>query len=126
MNKLKPFDLEAAKRGEPIITRDGEKVYFIAHVPELSESYRVVTRIEGEASPYCVSESGRYFSRETETPFDLFMAPRKRTMYVNIYEFPLASRDSPGNCAAAYYTEDSARNNRAPVLAVAVPVEIEI
>ena len=27
---MKPFDLEAAKRGEPIITRDGVEAHFIA------------------------------------------------------------------------------------------------
>jgi len=28
---MKPFDLEAAKRGEPIITRDGVEAHFVAH-----------------------------------------------------------------------------------------------
>ena len=27
---MKPFDLEAAKRGEPIITRDGVEAHFVA------------------------------------------------------------------------------------------------
>ena len=31
---MKPFDLEAAKRGEPIVTRGGEAAKFIAHVPD--------------------------------------------------------------------------------------------
>ena len=44
---MKPFDLEAAKRGEPIVTRDGRKAKFIAHVPEAKHYQKIVLLMEG-------------------------------------------------------------------------------
>ena len=40
--KTKPFDLEAAKRGDPICRKDGEALTFIAHVPAAKEHMRVL------------------------------------------------------------------------------------
>lgn len=47
---MKPFNLEAAKRGEPIQTRDGRKAAFIGVIPpEFRRTIRPVIAIsEGE------------------------------------------------------------------------------
>ena len=37
---MKPFDLEAAKAGAPIVTRDGRSAKFIAHVAEARNKYQ--------------------------------------------------------------------------------------
>lgn len=37
---MKPFDLEAAKRGEPIISRNGNVVEFVARVPVCGKDSR--------------------------------------------------------------------------------------
>ena len=79
---MKPFDLEAAKRGEPIQTRDGTPVKFIAHVPEAKREIRVVVLIDGEI--VCMNEEGSH-TEVLATELDLFMAPRKRTVWVNLY-----------------------------------------
>ena len=42
LREMKPFDLEAAKRGEPIQCRDGRPVKFIGHVPEAHDHNRIV------------------------------------------------------------------------------------
>ena len=39
---MKPFDLEAAKRGDPIQAEDGRKLEFVAYVPGAHAGYRVV------------------------------------------------------------------------------------
>lgn len=45
---MKPFDLEAAKRGEPICNFNGTPLKFVAHVPEaLSECQVVVLSSDG-------------------------------------------------------------------------------
>lgn len=76
---MKPFDLEAAKRGEPICTRDGETdVVFGAHNPLALESARVVVWIRG--SPVGRREDG-LFVIGVESYFDLFMAPKKRVYW---------------------------------------------
>lgn len=79
---MKVFDLEAAKRGEPIRTRDGQPVKFIAHVPNADECNQIVVLIGGEI--ICFYENGTH-AGVYETAMDLFMAPRKRTVWVNLY-----------------------------------------
>jgi hypothetical protein len=80
---MKPFDLEAAKRGEPIVTRDGRPAKFIAHVPEANACYQVVALFSGLISTHAVS--GRVYPEKHPNDADLFMAPRKRTVWVNVY-----------------------------------------
>ena len=79
---MKPFDLEAAKEGKPIITRDGRKAKFIAHIPEAVNSCRVVCMVEGKDSPVLCDETGM-FSYHAQSGNDLFMAPEVR--WVNFY-----------------------------------------
>ncbi len=80
---MKPFDLEKAKRGEPIVCRDGTPAKFIAHVPEAEEYSRLVVLIDGEV---CMTYDGgggtRVFVGDRR---DLFMAPVKRTVWLNLY-----------------------------------------
>lgn len=115
-----PFDLEAAKAGAPLVTRDGRKARFVAHVPEAHARYRVLAMIDGGSAAFAFHENGAYYSN-LEYEVDLFMAPKpKRTVWVNIY----------GNRVAAFFdTEKEAREvfDYAPcaALAVAVPVEVE-
>ena len=81
---MKPFDLEAAKRGEPIITRDGTPVEFIAHVPNALMLHRVVFLEIGRIAT--ADEQGSH-TGDTGSPtaVDLFMAPRKVTLWLNLY-----------------------------------------
>lgn len=122
--KLKPFDLEAAKRGEPMVTRNGRKATFVAHVAECYEQYRLIVLVEGNSSCIHCFENG-LFSRNDDSNDDLFMAPRKVTRWVNI---------RAGDCAAFHYdTPERAREEQrrsglsaSEYLAIAVPVEIEV
>lgn len=69
----RPFDLEAAMRGEPIVTRDGRQARFIAHVPEAAQSGRVVAMIEGCELPFLYYEDGTCISCKPE--IQLMMEP---------------------------------------------------
>ena len=81
---MKPFDLEAAKAGAPLVTRDGQPAKFIAHVAEAQPSQRLVVLIDGGV--YTKFESGGYSKSPAHvSPNDLFMAPVKRTVWVNLY-----------------------------------------
>ncbi len=82
---MKPFDLEAAKRGEQICNRDSEDCVFITHVPDANPEYRVVA-LTPSKEVYCFDETGSYYCDVSESRHDLFMAPRKRTVWVNLYE----------------------------------------
>ena len=65
---MKPFDLEAAKRGDPIINKYGFECYFIG----VNKNGYVVCEIEGG-----------HLIHYHDT--DLFMAPKKRTVWVNLW-----------------------------------------
>ena len=81
---MKPFDLEAAKAGAPLVTRDGQPAKFIAHVAEAHPSQRLVVLIDGGV--YTKFESGGYSNSPAHvSPNDLFMAPVKRTVWANVY-----------------------------------------
>lgn len=118
--EMKPFDLEAAKRGEPIVTRDGREAKFIAHVPEARPSYRTVVLIGGET--FSLWDSGYYWESTRNSPNDIFMAPKKKTVWVNfvrengyISSYCHAS-EVEANISLAYYKRISGK---------AYPVEIE-
>ena len=117
---MKPFDLEAAKRGEPICNRDGESCVFIAHVPGANLENRVVALTPSE-EVLVFNEEGSYYCDGDTSRHDLFMAPRKLTVWVNVYP--------PGtNCFAWAYETEAIANNYAGRNRIgnrAWPLEIE-
>ena len=119
---MKPFNLEAAKRGEPIQTRDGREAKFVAHVPEAIESQRIVVMLSG--SLFTMFETGLCSSSGVEYADDLFMAPKKRTVWVNLYEYTKASNRFD---AYAYVSEALADHARSKdrIGGKAWPLEIE-
>lgn len=57
---MKPFNLEAAKNGAPIITRNGRPAKFVGHFPENAEDQRVAFVCEGWIPLYRSSTSGKF------------------------------------------------------------------
>jgi len=112
---MKPFDLEAAQRGDKLITRAGEEAEFIAYVPKAGKYYQVLA-LSG-SMPKTYDTEGR-FLEGAESTYDLFMAPKKRTIWVNVY--------SVGQ-SAYYNTEELAdeRGNIGRIGNKAWPLEIE-
>ena len=86
----KPFDLEAAKRGEPIQTRDGTPAKFVAYEPGVAPGNCSVIVL---ANGYLTMRYADGASRSDRQPSDadLVMAPRKRTVWVNFYQGNRAS-----------------------------------
>ena len=80
---MKPFNLDAAKRGDAIQTRDGENAKFIAHAPE-AKAYKVVVLLNGEFETY--TEDGTHCEGR-KTGYDLFMTPKKRTVWLNLNSY---------------------------------------
>lgn len=81
----KPFDLEAAKRGAEIINRLGVKQKrIVAHVPEAPDYQRVLVLCD-DKTVKSFFENGRY-SGDGGSDRDLFMAPKKNKLWVNIYD----------------------------------------
>jgi len=113
---MKPFDLEAAKRGEPIQSRiDGEwnNVKFVGLG---FENAVIVDHVSMGTLRYREDLADR-----------LRMAPKKRTIFVNVYQMRHESRDAYQACAfdeRPVAIHDSAVNS-AKFHAIAIPIEIE-
>ena len=80
---MKPFNLEAAKAGQPVVTRAGKEVKFIAYIPEAKELDRVI--VLNGVNVQAHKENGSYYSDQAPSQYDLFMKPVKRTVWVNLY-----------------------------------------
>lgn len=119
LGEPRPFSLEAAKRGEPLVTRDGRKISEIHHFETDPTEYPVCAIIEGE----CIWFKTTGVSDDTVS--DLFLAPKpKRTVWVNAYmrgesiwhETKESAIDGATNSYGSYDPF---------LLAVAVPIQID-
>lgn len=70
---MKPFDLDAAERGDPTQMEDGHQLEFIAYVPEARPDCRVVV-LDPTTGVVAVMGEG-----------DVFMAPKRRTVWMNLF-----------------------------------------
>lgn len=103
-NKLKPFNLESALQGKPVVTRDGRKVKIGAYNPD-ALTYRKIVGWIGEDS--CSwADNGDYYPKE-EHRSDLFMAAETVTRWVNVYD---DGKIETGG--TTYDTKEEAENNR--------------
>lgn len=68
--KTKPFDMQAALNGAPVVTRSGRKVLSVEF-----DSYPLSAKIEGDNYNYedTFTVSGRKYGDCLESPDDLFM-----------------------------------------------------
>ena len=82
---LKPFDLEAAKEGKPVYTRDGRKARIICF--DRKDNTPIVALIECVNHAeilQCVHNDGKCFHYDTSNN-DLMMLPEKKEGWINIY-----------------------------------------
>ncbi len=81
---LKPFDLEAAKAGKPVCTRDGRKARIICF--DRNWDMNIVALVSnplGESVHYYLSNGKVDFYRQNDE--DLMMLPEKKEGWVNVY-----------------------------------------
>ena len=84
---MKPFDLEAAKAGAPVVTRNGEKARIICFDLNNGEYVLVVAFTPGNGREGIIStkKDGRHCTIFDDSVYDLFMAPVKKEGWLNIY-----------------------------------------
>ena len=104
--KMKPFNLEAAKNGAPILRRDGMPMKFVAHIPEAIPEHRVIVLST-------VLPAGSIFSyREDGCNIDgtpnLFMAPVKKKVYMIINAKLLGGGQASWMYTTVHNTHDEA------------------
>lgn len=81
---MKPFNLEKALVGDPVITRDGRKVtdlhYFSGH---FATAYPLFALVGKNVLSY--TTAGSYHEICLESRDDLFMASTEKTVWINYY-----------------------------------------
>ena len=85
---LKPFDLEAAKAGKPVCTRDGRKARIICFDLK-NEEYPIVAAIGNDSSEtlLCYTINGEIVKGNYKSDKDLMMLPEKRKGWINIHQY---------------------------------------
>ena len=82
---LKPFDLEAAKAGKPVFTRDGRKARIICFDTK-GDPCPIIALVEenGIESAYHYDKNGQ--NAYNKSKLDLMMLPEKKEGWVNVYK----------------------------------------
>lgn len=114
-----PFDIDRAKAGDPVETRDYRTFVFGGYNPKAYPSQQVVGWID-DCIQYCHS-NGRIFHIE-DRPTDLFMAPRTKTLWVGI-----AKHGNPRYTTDAFETEDAAERASSGITMLGIyPIEVKL
>lgn len=83
---LKPFDLEAAKAGKPVCTKDGRNVRIICFDCK-DEAFPIVALVSGSyEKEEVISYDKDGFSTTRESKDILFMLPERKEGWVNVYD----------------------------------------
>lgn len=121
---MKPFNLEEAKAGKPLVTRDGRHVVFGCFNEEAIVGHELVCFLDRRI--YAYHPDGSYAKSE-KSELDIFMKTVKKTVYLNIWEHGNGLLD----CSSFWHpTKEAAEtafkaSTDAKYLAIAVPIEIE-
>lgn len=82
---FKPFDLEAAKAGKPVCTRDGRKARIICFDAKCNKPIVALIYDCNKETVLQYLENGRFFVDQIDK-YDLMMFPQKKEGWVNIYK----------------------------------------
>lgn len=106
---LKPFDLEAAKAGKPVCTRDGRKARIICFDAENDKPIVALIHNCNRETIFQYLKSGRFLADQING-YDLMMLPEKKEGWVNIYKSHNVEKKIP--CIASIYpTKEKAKNS---------------
>ena len=108
---MKEFNLELAKAGHPLQTRDGRAVRILCYDRKSKKNnYPIVALVEiqeGEEDTYWYTIDGYYHKNKREDKLDLFMASPKKEGWINIYKSFAGTR----YCGNIYSSEEEAINH---------------
>ena len=86
-NSLKPFDLEAAKAGKPVCTRDGRNARILCYDFKQNEEYPILVAVENKDGKECalLYSNGGISEMYKSSNNELAMLPEKKEGWINIY-----------------------------------------
>ena len=109
MKKMKEFDINLAKQGKPICTRDGRKARIICF--DAKGKQPIIALLEGEKTDEEIiqtySMNGRYYEFRKEDHRDLMILPEKKTGWININKdggIFKSREEAERNCSDNYVT----------------------
>lgn len=79
---MKPFNLEEALAGKPVVTRDGKPAKIVGHNPEAESHYALVGWVEKRVKSWSIE--GKYVDNIQHNT-DLFMAPETKDVWVVLF-----------------------------------------
>ena len=106
---LKEFDLEAAKAGKPVCTRDGRKARIICFDAKCNKPIVALIYDCNKETVLQYLENGRFFVDQIDK-YDLMMFPQKKEGWVNVYKSYNVGKKIP--CMASIYpTKEEAKKS---------------
>ena len=129
MQKMKPFDLEAAKAGKPVCTRDGRKARIISF-DRHGEDCPIIALVVDSKNAECeevIDYTLDGICNENiinHNKYDLMMFTRKKEGWVNVYKSYNVGKKTP--CIASIYpTKEEAKKSSVVGLDYVDTVKIE-
>lgn len=124
---MKEFNLEEAKKGNPVCTRDGRKARILCFDLK-SGHYTIAAAVEVEGCERVLTytRDGHYNISINEYSCDLMMAIEKHEGWVNLYKSPSAIEE--GNYpyfGEIYETEEEAKRNKDSFYIATIKIEWE-
>lgn len=103
---MKPFNLEEALAGKPVVTRGGRKITDLHYFRVEDNIFPIYANIEGYKTIDRFTIDGLYDNMVTKHPKDLFMISEEK--WTNIYWDDVFKRVFN---AGYYYSEEQAKNH---------------
>jgi len=101
---MKPFNLEKALAGEPVVTRDGRKINDLHFFHTLTRDCKLYGVINNSINAW--THEGKWLSTGVEQPEDLFMAEPEK--WINVY---YSEEREQAWCGGVYEYEKEAKEN---------------
>jgi hypothetical protein len=103
---MKPFNLQKALAGEPVVTRDGQKIIEIHYFKYVKTKFPLVVHIENNSSVDHYTINGKWTEDFENEELDLFMAEPEA--WINVYYSKI--QDKIWN-SVKYNSEKEAKEN---------------
>ena len=104
---MKPFNLDKALAGEPVVTRDGQKIIEIHYFKYVKTKFPLVVHIENNSSVDHYTINGKWTEDFENENLDLFMAEPET--WINVFYNP--TQDIVWLGVNRYKTEEEAQEN---------------
>ena len=120
---MKPFNLNEALAGHPVVTRDGRKVTQL-HLFDVTSPYCLCGVIDRELRSFTKEGYHSILKTKDTSDYDLFMESTKTKKWINIYKSQFSDEVIAGQ--QTYDSEQVAKNNVWNTMEYFNTIEIEV